>query len=120
LGLVSDIEQDGSLSELTEDEFKQVIEVYKQFIKTKMAALEKTIETDEELLKEYRSLKFTESVINGKAAVVAADPKDLADYKKVQANTALLNKSVNDQTKAINRAQVIRVANKSRKHKGRK
>ena len=32
LGLVSDIEQDGSLSELTEEEFNQVIEIYKQFV----------------------------------------------------------------------------------------
>ena len=120
LGLVSDIEFDGPLSELTEEEFNQVIEIYKQFIKSKIATLEKDIEADANLAKEYRSLKFTESVVNGKASIATADPKELKDYKKVQANTALLNKSISDQTKAINRAQVRAVANKSRKHKGRK
>jgi len=120
LGLVSDIEYDGSLADLTEEEFKQVVEIYKQFIKSKISTLEKNIEEDADLAKEYRSLKFTESVINGKAAIVAADPKDLESYKKVQAGTALINKSISDQTKAYNRAQVAKVANKSRKHKGRK
>ena len=117
LGLVSDIEEDGPLSELTEDEFKQVVEIYKKFVRSKIATIEKNIADDPDLVAEYRQLKFSESVINGKAAIVGADPKQLDDYKKVQASTALINKSVSDQTKAYNRAQVAKVANKSRKHK---
>ena len=117
LGLISDIEYDGPLSELTEDEFKQVVKIYKKFIKSKISTLEKNISEDPELAKEYRQLKFTESVINGKAAVIGADPKQLDGYKKVQASTALINKNISNQNKAYNRAQVAKVANKSRKHK---
>lgn len=120
LGLVSDVKEDGPLSELTEDEFKQVIEIYKKFVKSKIATLEKNIIEDPELAKEYKQLRFSESVINGKAAIIGADPKDTAEYKKAQAKAALVNKNITDQKQAINRSQVIRVANKSRKHKGKR
>ena len=120
LGLVSDIKEDGPLAELTEDEFKQVIEIYKQFVKSKISTIEKNIDENPELAKEYRTLKFSESVINGHAAIVGADPKDTSIYKKVQAGVALANKYNQDQTKAINRAQVMRVANKSRKSKSKR
>lgn len=75
LGLVSDIEEDGSLWDLTDDEFKQVVDVYKEFIKLKSDALYKDLEADEELNKEYRKLKFTEDVINGRTQVVKKEPK---------------------------------------------
>lgn len=120
LGLVSDIKEDGPLSELTEEEFKQVVELYKKFVKSKVATLEKNIIEDPELAKEYRHLKFSESVVNGKAAIVGADPKELDGYKKVQANTALINKNISDQNKAYNRAQIRNIANKSRKNKGKR
>lgn len=120
LGLVSDVKEDGPLSELTEDEFKQVVELYKKFVKSKVATLEKNIVEDPELAKEYRQLKFSESVINGKAAIVGADPKELDGYKKVQASAALINKSIGDQNKAYNRAQIINAVNKSKKCKSKR
>ena len=120
LGLVSDIEYDGPLSELTEEEFKQVVEIYKQFVKSKISTIEKNIGEDPELAKEYRTLKFSESVINGHAAIVGADPKDTANYKKAQAAAALANKNINNQKQAINRAQVMQAARKSRKYKGKR
>lgn len=70
LGLVSDVEADGSLADLSEEEIAQVQEIYKQFITAKIAAMEKDIANDEQLQKQYNSLKFTESVINGRTQIV--------------------------------------------------
>ena len=121
LGLVSDIEHDGPLSELTEEEFKMVVDIYKQFIKSKISTLEKNIEEDEELAKQYRTLKFTESVITGHAALTGADKVDTDTYNKAQATAALSIKNADQIQKNLQRAQVAKVANKSRKHKkGRK
>jgi peptide deformylase len=81
LGLVSDIEQDGSLADLTEDEFNQAIEIYKQFIETKANALKAEISETEELNKNYRMLKFTEDVINGRTVVSETEGETLAMSK---------------------------------------
>lgn len=73
LGLVSDVEADGSLADLTEDEINQVIGIYKQFIKAKADALQKEIKEDPEVEKAYKQLQFTEKVINGDALVITDD-----------------------------------------------
>ena len=70
LGLISDVEVDGSLADLTEEEITQVITIYKQFIKAKADALQKEIKEDPEVEKAYKQLKFTEKVINGEALVI--------------------------------------------------
>lgn len=70
LGLVSDIKEDGPLADLTEDEWKELVEIYKQFVKVKSDSLESAIQEDEASAKQYKSLKFTESVVNGRAAIV--------------------------------------------------
>lgn len=70
LGLVSDVEVDGSLADLTEDEINQVIKIYKQFINAKTEALQKEIKEDPEVAKAYKQIQFTEKVINGDALVI--------------------------------------------------
>lgn len=70
IGLVSDVEEDGPLADLTEGEWKELIEIYKQFVKAKSGSLESAIQEDEDYAKQYKSLKFTEAVINGRAAIV--------------------------------------------------
>ena len=80
LGLVSDIEEDGSLWDLTDDEFNQVAEVYKEFIKTKQEALSKSIEEHEKEV--YSKLKFSEDVINGRIQVIEDDSKIREEQKR--------------------------------------
>jgi peptide deformylase len=89
LGLVSDVETDGSLADLTEDEIAQVIKIYKQFINVKAEALQKEIKEDPEVEKAYRQLKFTEKVINGDALVISDE-----DNKKHNAAKELAAKSI--------------------------
>ena len=115
LGLISEPEVDGSVADLTEEEFQQVVEIYKQFIKSKVSTLEKDLEGNEELAKEFRSLKFTESVITGHASIVTADKETTDRYKKAQA-TAAMSLKVNEQNqKNAQRAQL----NKYLNHKGK-
>lgn len=68
LGLVSDIEQDGSLADATEEEMRQYVEMYKKYIEAKTSAYLSTISEEEKLT--YRQLKFAEDVITGKTQVV--------------------------------------------------
>ena len=89
LGLVSDVETDGSLADLSDDEIAQVTDIYKQFIKAKSAALQKEIEQDPELEKTYRQLKFTEKVITGEALVISDE--DEARHKEAN---KLANRSI--------------------------
>ena len=89
LGLVSDVETDGSLADLSEDEIAQVTDIYKQFIKAKSAALQKEIEQDPELEKTYKQLKFTEKVITGEALVISDE-----DEKRHKAANQLATRSM--------------------------
>jgi peptide deformylase len=89
LGLISDVETDGSLADLTEEEITQVVEIYKQFIKAKAEALQKEIKEDPEVEKAYRQLKFTEKVINGDALVISDE-----DNKKYNAAKEMAAKSM--------------------------
>lgn len=70
LGLVSDVALDGSLADLTEDEIKDIQEIYKQYISLKLSQLSGHINEDKELAKKYTQLKFAEKVISGGAVVV--------------------------------------------------
>ena len=90
LGLVSDVETDGSLADLSEDEIAQVIDIYKQFIKAKSSALQTEIQQDPELEKAYKQLKFTEKVITGEALVI----EDENDSKRHKAANKLATKSM--------------------------
>lgn len=115
LGLVSDIEEDGTLWDLTDEEMAQVKEIYKQYIEAKLKGTEQFLKDNPELEKDYNQLKFTEKVINGDAAFVG---KNIST--KGQAAAALSLKKADQANKAYNRAQTIKVANKTRKYKGKR
>ena len=70
LGLVSDVEEDGTLADLNEEEIKEIQEIYKQYISLKLSQLEGHINEDEDMAKKYTQLKFAEKVIGGGAVVV--------------------------------------------------
>jgi peptide deformylase len=107
LGLVSDVETDGSLAELSEEEITQVIEIYKQFIKAKTASLQKQIEEDEDVKKQYNALKFTEKVINGDALVISGEGKDAEKrHKQAQSVAALSIKGAMQAEKQAYRANL--------------
>lgn len=107
LGLVSDVETDGSLSDLTEDEIKQVIEIYKQFIKAKTAGMQKEIKENPDLEKQYKSLQFTEKVINGEALLVSGEGKDAEKrHKQAQSIAALSIKGAMQAEKQAYRANL--------------
>ena len=91
LGLISDVEADGSLADLTEDEIAQVVKIYKQFIKAKADALQKEIKEDPEVEKAYRQLKFTEKVINGDALVISDEDNKKHNMAKELAAKSIAN-----------------------------
>jgi hypothetical protein len=104
LGLVSDVETDGSLADLSDEEIAQVTDIYKQFIKAKSAALQTEIEKDPELEKAYKQLKFTEKVITGEALVISDE-----DENRHKAANKLATKSMMQQAKlekAVNNANL--------------
>jgi peptide deformylase len=109
LGLVSDVEQDGSLADLSEEEIAQVTEIYKQFIQAKMKALTEEIKQDADLEKSYKMLKFTEDVVNGRATITEseAEAKARQEAKKIaNKSIALSNKAIMDAKKAERQAQL--------------
>ena len=71
LGLVSDIAEDGKIDEA---DLAEIIPFYKDtFLPSKLESLKHAIDTDEETLKTFNQLKFTEGVINGRIAVVESE-----------------------------------------------
>lgn len=84
LGLVSDIEEDGSLVDTTEKEMAQLVEIYKEWVKVKAKALKESIEADPDLANQYREIAFSEKVIRGEAAVV----DDTVEKRVKEAKTA--------------------------------
>ena len=90
LGLVSDIEADGKIEE---DDLVEIIPFYKDtFLPRKLAGLEKVISTDETASSDFRNLKFTEGVINGRITIV--EPDEEADKRakaKKAANQSVLS-----------------------------
>lgn len=115
LGLVSDIEEDGTLWELEDDEMKQVVEIYKKYIDAKTKALESQIKGNPELEKKYKELQFTEKVITGHANIVGKSVS-----ARGQAAAALSIKKAEQANTAYNNAQRAKIANKSRKYKGKR
>ena len=92
LGLVSDIDEDGKVEEA---DLAEIIPFYKDtFLPSRLEGLKKVIEADETTTKDYRHLKFTEGVINGRIAIIEneEESKKRADAKKA-ANKAILHVS---------------------------
>jgi hypothetical protein len=116
LGLVSDIEADGKIEE---SDMEAVINFYKDtFLTSKLAMLNNVIEADEEAAKDYRQLKFTEGVINGRIAVIESEEEAAKRTKaKKVANKAIVQ--MNKAEKAVQKAEftsfVKNVSKKSRK-----
>lgn len=74
LGLVSDTATDSPFEDLTPEERAEAFEILKKYIKVKTDAklkeVQAQIEENPELDKQFRQLKFTEDVINGRTLVV--------------------------------------------------
>lgn len=115
LGVVTDIEEDGSLWNATDEEMKQLREIYSQIIAARTEAIKAQVKADPEMEKKYNELRFTEKVINGEAAIIGKSAT-----KKGQAVAALNLKRSQQANTAYNNAQRIKVANKSRKYKGKR
>jgi len=116
LGVVSDIEEDGSLWDATEEEMAQLKEIYSKIISTRLDSIKAKVKADPELEKQYNALRFTEKVINGDAAIVGKSPNS----KNGQAVAALSLKKNQQMNNAYSNAQRIKVANKGRKYKGKR
>jgi peptide deformylase len=89
LGLVSDIVADGKIEEA---DLAEIIPFYKDtFLPSKIACLEEAIKADDEAAKDFRQLKFTEGVINGRIAVVEPEEETAKRAKaRKAANKAIL------------------------------
>ena len=105
LGLVSDVETDGSLADLTEEEINQVTDIYKQYIKAKTEALNAQIKEDEELAKAYKQLQFTEKVITGEVVVLESE-EDAEKRKAAKEVAATSVRKAVQAEKQYNRAQL--------------
>ena len=97
-GLISDIEQDGSLQDLTEEEFNELVDIYKQFIAAKTKAYKDVLSEEEKVV--YNKLRFDEDVINGRSEVVEDDRAIRAQQNKLLRAQNQINKERNK--KALN------------------
>jgi peptide deformylase len=90
LGLVSDVEADGKIESA---DMEEVIDFYKNvFLPSKLKTLNTVIEANEEAAKDFKQLKFTEGVINGRIAVVESEEEAAKRAKaKKAANKAVAN-----------------------------
>ena len=102
LGLVSDIEEDGRIEET---DLAEIIPFYKDtFLPTRIASLNKAIEADADAVKDYKHLKFTEGVINGRIAVLEPEEETAKRAKaKKAANKAIA--SANKAERAMQQAE---------------
>ncbi len=115
LGLVSDVEADGSLANLTEAEIEEIIAFYKEYVKVKLEAAQDAIKEDPELETNYKKLHFAEKVVNGQAAVVA-DESGIQEMKqRAKAKAALKIKKIDTIEKANNKAQLKQFLNRKGK-----
>lgn len=106
LGLVSDIEQDGSFADLSEDEFIQVQDIYKQFIAAKTKSMQNLIEADPEAQKQFKLLKAAEEVINGRVTIVEPEEETAQRNSLAKAATVAKNKEQRARQKALQKAFV--------------
>lgn len=111
VGMVSDIELDGSLVNASEEEMAQLVEMYKSFVKIKAESLKTAIEQDPELARQYREMNFGEKVISGEAAVVSDVIEKQVHNRKIVTNLAAA-KATNTAQKANFNAYVGKVSKK--------
>jgi peptide deformylase len=112
LGLVSDIQEDGKIEE---SDLTEIIPFYKDtFLPARLASLNTAIEADETVAKDYRQLKFTENVINGRIAVVESEQETDRHVKADKAaNKAIIKAKVVE--KAAQKAEFRNFISRTRK-----
>ena len=95
LGLVSDIEEDGRIEDA---DLTEIIPFYKDtFLPSKLASLKAIIESDKDAEKEYKHLKFTEGVINGRITVLEPEEETAKRAKaKKAANRAIRSANLSE------------------------
>jgi peptide deformylase len=87
LGLVSEIIEDGKIEEA---DMPEIVAFYKEtFLPSRLASLSSVISADECAASNYKKLKFSEEVINGRIVVIESEEeaKRLAKAKKAAAKT---------------------------------
>lgn len=117
LGLVSDVEQDGSLADCSEEEIKELTEIYKQFVTAKQKQLEQMVKEDETLSAQYAQLKATEQIINGRITIVEPEEetKHRMQLAKLSKQAELSQKAAKQ--KVEHRAYINRILKKKGKKK---
>lgn len=99
LGMVSDIAEDGKIEET---DLEEIITFYKEtFLPSKLNILQEVISSDKELEKNYKGLKFTEGVINGRIAVIESE-EEAAMRKKAKKSA---DKAISQMARAEKAAQ---------------
>lgn len=116
LGMISDVASDGKIED---SDMEEIVNFYKNtFLPSKLASLNKAIEANEEIAKDFKQLKFTEGVINGRIAVVESDEEAAKRTEaKKSANKAILQ--MNKMEKVTQKAEfknfIHKVSKKARK-----
>lgn len=109
LGLISEVELDGKIEP---EDLVEIIPFYKDtFLPSRLESLNTAISADKEVLKEFKYLKFTEGVINGRVAVVESEEETL---KRTKAKKAA-NKTISNMKRAEKAAQKADFTNYVRK-----
>lgn len=92
-GLVSDTKTDGSFIDLSQEDLKEILEMYRHFNKVIYENVESLILKDSELTTRYKQFLFTEKALNGEVEIVNDElDRKIAAQKhtaaRVAANTA--------------------------------
>lgn len=112
LGLAFNVDEVGHL---TQEDLPELIPMLNTYVKTKLAAIEKSIEEDDSTNSEYKLAKFTENVINGRTKVVESD----AEFEARQEAAKIANKSqaqFNKAQQVMQKVQYREHINKVTKH----
>lgn len=89
ISLVSDINEDGMLTDEDLEHSEEAYEIYKQLIAAKAAKAKEEAANSEEDEKVYKDLKFTEDVVNGRIQVVNPELDKEINEAKRKAKKAL-------------------------------
>ncbi len=105
LGLVSDINDDGPRSALTQDEWKEVIEIYKQFAQLRHKAYMEAIEANEIDKAAYKQLKLQEDIINGRIVAVETPKESKATAGGNRTQRRAMSKQIKGQLSKLKQQQ---------------
>ena len=120
LGFISDVTTDGKLSDLSQEEFLEAVELYKQYITLKQKKLKEAIEKDSESQKYYDYLRATEAVINGRVQIVESEDETKQrveahkSAKKIQNITPIISAKTENLQRNLQRKLFV---NKKRRSK---